>query len=259
MGITKPTIVIIHGAFHVPAHYDTLTYYLRAAGYEVHIPRLPSANEARPPNADLATDTQLIRTYVESLVEAGRTVIALMHSYGGQVGTNALRELGRQSRRKSIPGAVGGVSHLIYMAAYALSKGFSMMDKLNLFDDIISWSIDMADDNTAVVRHPAMISARNPEAMTREDKEYGNMLVRWSSKCMYQPLEHCAWKEIPVTYIRTKTDSLIPPPYQDSMVETMRKEGAQVQVFELETGHVPHESAPDEVVDIVNKVIAYAA
>ena len=47
-------------------------------------------NEARPPNADLATDTAMVRGDVESLVDAGRTVIAIMHSYGGQVGTNAL-------------------------------------------------------------------------------------------------------------------------------------------------------------------------
>jgi pimeloyl-ACP methyl ester carboxylesterase len=257
----KPTILIIHGAFHVPAHYDTLACYLRSAGYEVHIPRLPSSNGARPSNADLRTDTQLIRTYVESLVEAGRSVIALMHSYGGQVGTNAIQGLGRQRRRKSIPGAVGGVSHLIYMAGYALSEGVSMMDKVKEFNDesLIPVAFDIEDDHTVIPRYPATMSARNPEDITPEDQEYGDMLVRWSSRCMYQPLEHCAWKDIPVTYIRTKTDSLIPPPYQDSMVETMRKEGAQVQVFELDTGHCPHESAPDEVVDIVNKVIAYAA
>lgn len=39
---TKPVIVIVHGAWHVPASYDKLTKGLEAAGYEVHVPRLPS-------------------------------------------------------------------------------------------------------------------------------------------------------------------------------------------------------------------------
>jgi pimeloyl-ACP methyl ester carboxylesterase len=147
------------------------------------------------------------------------------------------------------------------MAAYALSEGFSMMDKVKEFNDesLIPVAFDTAEDGTSFPCNPEMMSARNPAAITPEDQAYANMLVRWSSSCMYQPLENCAWRDIPVTYIRTKTDVLIPPPYQDSMVETMRKEGAQVRVFELDSGHCPHETAPDEVVDIINKVIAYAA
>lgn len=60
----KPTLVIIGGAFHTPASYGKLTSALEASGYEVHVPRLPTCNEARPPNADLMDDTALIRSYV---------------------------------------------------------------------------------------------------------------------------------------------------------------------------------------------------
>ncbi|KAK6956857.1 hypothetical protein Daesc_002138 [Daldinia eschscholtzii] len=35
----------------------------------VHVPRLPSTNGARPPNTDLSADSELVRTYVESLVD----------------------------------------------------------------------------------------------------------------------------------------------------------------------------------------------
>ncbi len=83
MAAIKPTIVFIHGGWHIPNTYSKFTSSLRSAGYEVHLPRLPSMNETRPPNADLADDTALIRGYVESLVDAGRTVIAIMHSYDG--------------------------------------------------------------------------------------------------------------------------------------------------------------------------------
>lgn len=72
-------------------------------------------NEMRPPNADLATDTELVRGYVEILVDAGRNVIAIMHSYGGAVGTNALCGLSLNDRTQKA--LSGGVSHLIYLCA----------------------------------------------------------------------------------------------------------------------------------------------
>ncbi|RYO91359.1 hypothetical protein DL763_005033 [Monosporascus cannonballus] len=77
---TKPTIVIAHGDWHVPASYKRLATALESAGYEVHVLRLPSVNQARPPNADLSTDTEFMRSYVESLARAGHTVVALLHS-----------------------------------------------------------------------------------------------------------------------------------------------------------------------------------
>ena len=52
-----------------------------------------------PPNADLYTDSDLIHAYVvSSLVRAGRTVVAIIHSYGGQIGTDALIGLGRRGQ-----------------------------------------------------------------------------------------------------------------------------------------------------------------
>ena len=83
MAPDKPTLILIHGGWQVPSTYSKFTMPLRSAGYEVHVPRLPSMNEMRPPNANLADDTKFIRAYVESLVDAGRTVVAIMHSYGG--------------------------------------------------------------------------------------------------------------------------------------------------------------------------------
>ncbi|KAH7316776.1 hypothetical protein B0I35DRAFT_433983 [Stachybotrys elegans] len=46
-----------HGGWHVSASYENLVTALRAAGFEVHVPRHPSTNSSRPPNADLSTDS----------------------------------------------------------------------------------------------------------------------------------------------------------------------------------------------------------
>lgn len=45
MSAAKPTLVIVHGGWHIPESYEKLVGALETAGYEVHCPRLPSTNQ----------------------------------------------------------------------------------------------------------------------------------------------------------------------------------------------------------------------
>lgn len=259
----KPTIVIIGGAFHTPASYNKLASSLRASGFEVHVPRLPSCNEARPPNADLADDTNLIRSYVESLVFAGRTVVPIGHSYGGQVMSNALYGLGLEAR--SSQGLKGGVSNLVYMAGYILPEGMSTYDKSKEFSRLEEAHLvfDMAEDNTMMLRDaPLRLGLGDPSTKEAEIGEYMKSLCRWHAKGMMQPLERAAWREIPVVYIHATSDLLIPLVEQQKMVGSVAKAlentGRKVQTFTVESGHCLHLTAAQKVVDFINKVVSRA-
>ncbi|KAL8711791.1 MAG: hypothetical protein Q9225_007064 [Loekoesia sp. 1 TL-2023] len=252
MAASKPTLVIVHGGWHVPHSYAKLTNTLKSAGFEVHVPRLPSMNEKRPPNADLTDDTALIRAYVESLVEAGRIVIAIMHSYGGQVGTNALLGLGLTNRTRS-----GGVAHLVYMSGFALPEGGSMVSKVKEFghEHLLPLAFDFAEDDSCVNRDPKTLLV-GPGIDEAEAEAYVSSLVRWNGKSMYQAVTECAWREIPVTYIYTRDDMTVPLDYQKSMTEYMQAEGQRVHTIELATGHCPNVTQTQEVVDVISQVIA---
>lgn len=261
---SKPTVVIIGGAFHTPASYSRLTSALRASGFEVHVPRLPTCNEARPPNADFTDDTKSIRSYVESLVFAERTVVTIGHSYGGQVMSNALYGLGLEAR--SSQGLKGGVSNLIYMAGYILPEGISTYDKSKEFSKLEDAHLvfDMAEDNTMVLRDaPLMLGLRDPRTKETEIGDYVKSLCRWHAKGMMQPIERSAWREIPVVYIQATSDLLIPIAEQQKMLGSVEKAlentGRKVQTFTLESGHCPHFSATQGVVDAINKVVSHAA
>ncbi|BBN05663.1 protein MpPSK [Marchantia polymorpha subsp. ruderalis] len=256
MATSKPTLVIIHGAWHTPANYSSLTTALEAAGYEVDVPRLPSMNEARPPTADLGTDTDHVRSYVEKLVNDGKAVVVIMHSYGGQVGTNALHGLGLQERAKAAK--AGGVSHLIYMCAFALPEGGSMVGKVKEFghEDLIPLAFDFADDMTVLIRDPKTLLIGADSGLGDDEVEsYLHKLVRWNGAAMYQEVSQCAWRTIPVSYIYTSQDMIVPLDYQKSMVEELQKQGREVQTYQLETSHCPNLTATADVVDIVNKVV----
>ena len=127
----RPIVLLISGGWHTPQSYTNLTGALSSSGFEVHVPALQPTSDARPPNTHLETDTALIRSYAEALINNDHETLVLMHSYGGQVGTNALSGLNTSGR--SIEGLFGGVSHLIYMTATAIAEGKCMIDPVRDF------------------------------------------------------------------------------------------------------------------------------
>lgn len=262
---TKPTIIIISGAFHTPASYAKLVGALSASGFEVHVPRLPTCNGARPPNAGLPDDTSLIRGYVESLVTAGRTVVAIGHSYGGHVMSNALYGLGLDTR--SSQNLKGGVSHLVYMAGFLLPEDTATVDKYLEPKAAVEGSVqsfDTAEDGTIVLQQGHVSLGLEGPSIGQEDiTAYLGTLCRWHGQGMWQKSENAAWKEIPVAYIHTTADQSIPAQMQQDMIKAVERDpefrentGGDVQIFNLATGHCPHFTATEEVVDAIKKVVS---
>jgi pimeloyl-ACP methyl ester carboxylesterase len=199
------TILIIPGGWHTNTHYTALQHALTSAGFKVHIPILSSTSLTKPPYAALAADTVHIRSGAERLIEEGDELIVLMHSYGGQVGTNALSGFGVEQRKKE--GLKGGVRHLVYMSAAASQEGKSMVDMVRHFghEELIPFAFDFADDKSCVNRDPKLLLIGETEVSGADIKEYVGGLVRWNGQCMYDALttERAAWHDIPVTYIHT--------------------------------------------------------
>jgi alpha-beta hydrolase superfamily lysophospholipase len=123
----QPAIVVVTGAWHVPAHYEGLVKSLKERGFsDTYCPHLPTATTTLPlpSNANLDGDTEHIRSVIQDLTDAGRQVIVLMHSYGGVVGNNSLDGLLWPQRKAK--GLDGGVVHVIYMAAFVIPQGTCM-------------------------------------------------------------------------------------------------------------------------------------
>jgi len=76
---SKPTIVLLHGAWHNPIHYERLMALLSARGYSAHCPLQPSFN-AIPATKTLYEDAEYIRTLLEKLVKEGKDVVVVGHS-----------------------------------------------------------------------------------------------------------------------------------------------------------------------------------
>jgi pimeloyl-ACP methyl ester carboxylesterase len=120
----KPTIVFVPGAWHPPTAYDLLLPPLHAAGYTTTYVYLPSVGAAAP--VTFEDDVAAVRRVVGGLVELGREVVVVPHSYGASPATEALNDLSKKDQQEK--GLDGGVVQLIYIAAIVPTKGISAVE-----------------------------------------------------------------------------------------------------------------------------------
>ena len=121
MAPQKPTILLVHGGWHLPVHYRPALDVLELAGYLIEAPALPSCVDGKSTPED---DAQLIARRASELVDAGKEVVAIAHSYGGMVASEALSGLGVREREEK--GLAGGVKRIIYTAAFVPLPGTSI-------------------------------------------------------------------------------------------------------------------------------------
>ena len=129
MRSSKPTIVLVPGAWYSPQHYAPLLHEFSKAGYTVVSQQLPSVNPAVPTSASVANDTMFIRhQLLIPLLEGGKEVLLITHSYGSVPGAAAAAGLSRQQRQAQ--GSEGGLLGLVVIAGLLIGQGETLF---NLF------------------------------------------------------------------------------------------------------------------------------
>ena len=112
-------MLLVGGAWHTKDYLMPLAEMLEAAGHPVVCVSLPSVG-ANPPKPDFEDDVAVIRSAASQLIYEKKRVLAILHSYGGIVGTEALQGF----KNVSTDGA-GVVIGLLYIATMLPKKGDS--------------------------------------------------------------------------------------------------------------------------------------
>lgn len=128
---SKPCVVLVHGSWHQPRHWEPISERLGAAGYDVVAVDLPSCSGVAMDDAAVQ-DITAIRKAIENFTAAGRDVVVVMHSYGGFVGSEAIGEyMEARNAEEAATASTGTASprgkivHLVYVAAMILERGVS--------------------------------------------------------------------------------------------------------------------------------------
>ncbi|KAB8213522.1 hypothetical protein BDV33DRAFT_210117 [Aspergillus novoparasiticus] len=130
MAPERLNIVLVQASFKTPLVYDDLLTRLRDLGYSVVLPPLPSCSDVDHndfPTRTLAHNALAITKVIRQLVEVGKTVVLVMHPYGGIVGSEGIPE-SLSYRARQARGQKGGVIHLFHYTAFLLDKGRSVLE-----------------------------------------------------------------------------------------------------------------------------------
>ncbi|KAF7527873.1 hypothetical protein G7054_g10319 [Neopestalotiopsis clavispora] len=235
----KPTIVLVQGSFQLPDVYHKLADALRDCGYEVVQPVLPSLTGQDKPDfisKSLEDDALAVRSEIQRLVDQGRFVFVVMHSYGGLVGTEAVtQDLAADHRR--MRGAEGGVRQSI---------NGSSNDKH-----------DVGSDGRFVIKTPAKLLYHD---LPDDKAEY------WESRTVYQApkvqeyaMTNEAFDFVPATFLVCEKDRGPPPEYQRMCGTLCRDRNANSKVLSMDCGHSPMLSHTSELTAIIDQAVKSVA
>ncbi len=225
--ITKPSIVLVHGAWADGTSWQHVIPLLERDGYTVTAVQ----NTLTSLSDDVATTKRVIDAQKGSVIVVG-------HSYGGIV----------------ITGAAAGnpnVQALVYIAAFAPEAG-ETLSELNakyaasplikaVAPDAAGFLSINREEFRAVFAHDASIAEALIMAATQKPI---------ASVAFEQAVDHVAWKTIPSWYLVSQEDQAIPPELQRFMAKRM---GAKTT--EIKASHVPFISHPSEVVKMIEAAV----
>ncbi|OJJ07853.1 hypothetical protein ASPVEDRAFT_202938 [Aspergillus versicolor CBS 583.65] len=238
---TKPTIVFSIGAWLMPPAFSTIQDKLAKRGIPSEVPAHPSIG-AEPPNKTLSDDVASFKTVLTRLVEEGKDVVVVGHSYGGVVASCAVEGLDKDVRKAA--GKHGGVIRIVYMAAFALDKGQSLLDMLG--GQPLPWmEIDgdyvRCNGGAEIALHdvPVEIQQKAESELTHTSREV------FSGAATYEP-----WHDIPSAYIITEDDRGLPAQIQELLSAKLKTE----VVYRIKSSHSPFLSMPDRLAEILEEI-----
>ncbi|OAG42622.1 hypothetical protein AYO21_03207 [Fonsecaea monophora] len=247
---SKPVIVFVPGAWHVPETFYLVVGELEAAGYETRGVKLASVGSPEPLK-DFQPDVEAIQQVLRPIIEdEGKEVLLVVHSYGGVVGNEAVKGLDKASREKE--GKKGGVSHIYFCCAFALPEGVSLMDALN--QTPLPWF--RINDSEDIVNPATPIDTFYNDVDGPE--KYVAMLKPHSYRTFFSKVTQPGWKFVPSTYLLCERDEAIPIHAQKGMVEGAQQAGAQMRVETVDASHSPFLSMPQEMARSIRRAAGEA-
>ncbi|KNG91216.1 hypothetical protein ANOM_000578 [Aspergillus nomiae NRRL 13137] len=235
---TTPKIVLVPGAWSTPVFYDGLHSCLSERGLEAITVQHPSTG-AKPPTKTLEDDVAQLHGTLEHLCDSGNDIIVVAHSYGGLVSSGAVEGLEKPTRQSQ--GKSGGVLMIIYMVAFIIPKGVSLVGASG--GQLMPWI--KAEGNYAYNKIGPEGAFHDLSPSERD--RWTAALTHTSLPVFHGAASHEPWKVISTAYILGEEDQMLPVGIQEHMAGIL----GTSQTYRLKTSHHPFLSAPQDVADII--------
>ncbi|HET7190183.1 MAG TPA: alpha/beta hydrolase [Gemmatimonadaceae bacterium] len=232
-GAANTTIVLIHGAWADGTGWQDIIPILQREGYRVIA--------VQNPLASLAGDVATTKRVIDRETAKGRTVVAVAHSYGGEV----------------MSGAAAGnpdVKALVYIAALAPDAGERGDAFFPQFPTEIFSAFEPPDAAGFIYlsadKYRAFFAGDLPESQTRVMQASQKPL---NGAIFGQSNTAAAWRTIPSWFIVAQEDRVINPDLERFYAKRMN-----ARTTEMKASHVVFISRPNEVAKIILEAAATA-
>jgi len=239
---SKPTVIFVPGAWHTPEGYGKVMGLLEKEGYKCIGVNLASVG-AEPPLKDTSEDIKVIRNAIASEVEQEHDVVVAVHSYGGVPGCDAIKGFTRADQEAK--GKKGGVVKLLFICAFALPEGMSLMDGLG--GTPLPW-FDVKGDELRPI-DPRNIFYNDLDEETA--KHWIAKLKVHSWPTLSSKLSYAAWQHVSSAYLLCEADQAIPIHAQEGMASSMASERCTA-------GHSPFMSQPEVTTAFIRRQVGEA-
>ncbi len=234
-GSSRPTVVLVHGAFAESASWDGVIGILQKQGY--------TAIAAPNPLRSLSGDAEAVAGILDSIEGP---IVLVGHSYGGSVISNAA--LGRENVRA-----------MVFVAAFAPEEGESIGELSGLYPGSTLGNTLMA----------VPLSDGTTDLYIRQEQYHGQFAADVPAgqatlmAATQRPLRDVAlnegsgppaWRDVPSWFVVPGLDKNIPPEAQRFMAD--RAEAREILEIEGASHAVPASRA-DEVAEVIFAAMAH--
>ncbi|KAL4798902.1 Alpha/beta hydrolase fold-1 [Aspergillus venezuelensis] len=236
----KPVFVFVPGAWHTAETFNRLRHLMAAQGLDSVAITTPSVG-ASPPVKGLHADIIHTRAVLQELVDNGRQVVVVMHSYGGAVGGSAIAGLGYAQRAKA--GRRGGIIMAVWMAAFVVPKETTVLDLLGG-----NWEPWMKFKNDDGYVHTSDESNVFYGDVTPEEQQKQIAMLKPQPQLSFkEPALYEPWLEIPSMYLFCEKDQALPLVAQEAFAKILGQ--GPSMTYRTDTSHSPFLSQPDKVIE----------
>jgi pimeloyl-ACP methyl ester carboxylesterase len=235
----SPLVVLVHGAWHGAWCWAALQAQLDERGIPSLAVDLPGHGTSVSPFGDLHSDAAAVTAVIDAAVgdvDERRPIVLVGHSYGGAVVSQVEHP---------------AVAHLVYLAAYVLDVGESVISLTKAMPPLTSQlakAMIVGDGSSTIdaTLAAAAFYGHCPAPVA------GASVARLGAQpyaTFTQAASVASWRAVPSTYVRCTDDRAIDISHQDLMAARC------TEVATLTTDHSPFASMPNPTADIIERVV----
>ncbi|KAI0870486.1 hypothetical protein GGS24DRAFT_504694 [Hypoxylon argillaceum] len=216
-------------------NYEPLRQALASKGYDT-VCRSPPSVSLPHGDTDLEADATFVHDQVLlPLIQEGKEVVVLMHSFAGVYGACGTKGLAKSVR--SAAGQHGGVIALVFLASPCVPSGATTLGLMGIGEELLPWVV--LDKSTGLLTVPDPTPLLFHKLPANEASKWAAKMKHQAIKPMQSVVQYAPFEDDAyighIAYIRCRDDQMVHPPAQTKFIAVS---GIQVTA-ELPTSHMP--------------------